>query len=259
MIEICALASGSNGNCYYTGNQTDAVLVDAGISARQLLQRFRSAGLDPGKVKAIFITHEHSDHTRGMQVLSKRLGITVYMTARTYYALPPAFRPPHYKFFTPGETVSAGSFLVHTFLKNHDAVEPCSFILEHHGKTVGVFTDIGEACGNVKNAVARCHALFMECNYDEEMLRNGSYPVYLKNRVASAHGHLSNTQAVELVRDHGHPQLECVFLSHISKENNTSDIAMDTFRNQITNAMVLPTSRSAAGEVYRLSQTTICR
>ena len=253
MIEICALASGSNGNCYYTGNQTEAVLVDAGISARQLLLRFRSAGLDPGKVKAIFITHEHSDHTRGMQVLSKRLGINVYMTARTYYALPPAFRPPHYKFFTPGDSITIGSFHIHTFLKNHDAVEPCSFIIEHNGKSVGVFTDIGEACGNVKTAVGKCHALFMETNYDEEMLRNGSYPLYLKNRVASSVGHLSNVQAFQLVRDHGHPQLECVFLSHISKENNTPDLALNTFREWETNATVLATSRIASGEVYRLT------
>lgn len=253
MIEICPLASGSNGNCYYIGNQHDAVLVDAGISTRQLMLRFKSAGLDPAKVKAIFITHEHSDHTRGMEVLSKKLGVNVYMTSRTYYALPPAFRPHYVKFFTPGEAVPVGSFLVHTLLKNHDAVEPCSFRIEHNGRNVGVFTDIGEACSNVTDAVKQCHALFLETNYDEDMLRNGSYPWYLKNRVASSKGHLSNLQAFQLVQDHAHPGLECIFLSHISKENNTPEQATSLFTGIDPAIRVKLTSRYAAGEVYHMS------
>ncbi len=252
MIEICALASGSNGNCYYIGNQHDAILVDAGISARQLIQRFKTTGLNPGKVKAIFISHEHSDHTRGMQVLSKRLAVNVYMTSRTYSSVPGPFRPEYVKFFKPGDTVEAGSFKVHTMLKNHDAVEPCSFMIEHNGKNVGVFTDIGEPCINIKTAVQQCHALFMETNYDEDMLWKGSYPLFLKIRVASAHGHLSNRQAMELVRDFGHPGLECVFLSHISKENNSPETAYESFNSLFIGYKLLLTSRYGAGEVYRI-------
>jgi len=252
MIEICALASGSNGNCYYIGNQHDALLIDAGISNRQLMQRFSSKGLNPHKVKAVFISHEHSDHTRGMQVLSKRLGINVYMTSRTYYSLPSTFRPEFVRFFIAGETVEIGSFKVHTLLKKHDAVEPCSFRIEHNGKNVGVFTDIGEPCENVKSAVSQCHALFMETNYDEDMLWKGSYPIHLKHRVASAHGHLSNRQAFNLISEHAHPALECVFLSHISKENNTPETAFDTFSSLFNDYRVMLTSRYGAGEVYRM-------
>ena len=253
MIEICALASGSNGNCYYIGNRHDAVLVDAGISTKQLMQRFTDTGLNPGKVKAIFISHEHADHTRGMQVLSRRLGVNVYMTSRTYYALPRVLRPEYVRFFTPGEVVETCSFSVHTFLKNHDAAEPCSFRIEHSGKSVGVFTDLGEPCQNVKTAVQKCQALFMESNYDEDMLSNGPYPVYLKKRVASALGHLSNKQAVELIHQYSHPSLECVFLSHISKENNTPVLAKAEFGKLRSEINVKLTSRTEAGEVYRMA------
>jgi len=252
MIEICALASGSNGNCYYIGNQHDAILVDAGISTRQLMLRFKETGLDPEKVKAIFISHEHADHARGMQVLSKRLGINVYMTSRTYYALPKPFRPDLVKFFQPGVAVETGSFMVYPVLKNHDAAEPCSFRIEHHGKSVGVFTDIGDPCTGVISEVGQCHALFLETNYDEKMLWEGSYPWHLKRRVSSSVGHLSNIQALELVTNHAHPDLECIFLSHLSGENNTPETAISVFGTIRERVKVKLTDRQAAGEVYRM-------
>jgi len=252
MIEMCALASGSNGNCYYIGNQHDAILVDAGISTRQLMLRFRQVGLDPVKVKALFISHEHSDHARGMQVLSKKLGISVYMTSATYYALPRPFRPDYIKFFQPGETVQIGSMSIHTFLKNHDAANPCSFRIEHDGKSVGVLTDIGEPCSNVTDHVSKCHALFLESNYDEKMLMEGSYPWHLKTRVASAKGHLSNLQALQLVQEHAGPSLECIFLSHLSKENNTPEIAMAAFNPVKDKIKIRLTHRHQPAEVYSL-------
>lgn len=252
MIEICALASGSNGNCYYVGNQQDAILVDAGISTRQLMLRFKETGLNPEKVKAIFISHEHADHSRGMQVLSKRLGVNVYITSRTYYALPKPFRPELVKFFQPGVAVEAGSFIIYPVLKKHDAAEPCSFRIGHNGKSVGVFTDIGDPCTEVKSAVGQCQALFLETNYDEKMLWEGSYPWHLKRRVSSAVGHLSNVQALELLTNHAHPDLECVFLSHLSGENNTPATALSVFKSLTEKVTIRLTDRQAAAEVYRM-------
>jgi phosphoribosyl 1,2-cyclic phosphodiesterase len=254
MIEICALASGSNGNCYYIGNQHDAILVDAGLSTKQLMVRFQAAGLDPAKVKAVFVSHEHSDHAQGIKVLNKRYGINIYMNSRTFYAMPKVFRPEHVRFFQPGDIVEVGSFTIHTFVKNHDAAEPCSFRIEHGGKSIGVFTDIGEPCEQVRTAVNQCHAVFMESNYDEKMLWEGKYPWYLKNRVSSAKGHLSNIQAFELMKEHGHPELECIFLSHISKENNTPELAMSTFNEFQSKTTVKLTSRIEVGEVYRMEK-----
>jgi len=208
VIEICALASGSNGNSYYIGNSSDAILVDAGISTRQLMQRFTSRLLDPRRLRAVFLSHEHSDHSRGIQVLSKRHHLTVWMSKHTYYALPHSYRPVYVELFEPGETVEIGSFRIHTLLKNHDAAEPCSFRIESGGKSVGVFTDIGQPCKKVREAVNRCHAVFIETNYDDKMLWEGSYPWPLKKRVASDVGHLSNVQALELMQQEAHPELE---------------------------------------------------
>ncbi|HPT31263.1 MAG TPA: MBL fold metallo-hydrolase [Prolixibacteraceae bacterium] len=252
MVEICALASGSNGNSYYIGNNTDAILVDAGISTRQLMQRFDSRRLDPRKLRGVFLSHEHSDHSRGLQVLSKRHHLTVWMSKHTYYALPPSYRPMYVELFEPGETLTVGPFQVHTFLKNHDAAEPCSFRIEIGGKSIGVLTDIGMPCERVRREVNHCQALFMETNYDEKMLWDGPYPWPLKKRVASDVGHLSNVQALGLVEQEAHPDLECIFLSHLSQENNNPSLAFSVFEPLQGKTVVKLTSRIEASEVYRM-------
>jgi len=252
MIEICAIASGSNGNCYYIGNETHAVLVDAGISCKQIVQRMKDRNLNPLKVKAVFITHEHSDHLSGARVFGNRLHVPIYMTPKTYYGAYKNQRPDYPKFFNPGEIINVGDFEVHSFLKNHDASEPCSFRVQHGGKNIGVFTDIGEACENVTQHLKMCDGLFLETNYDETMLWNGSYPWFLKQRVASSVGHLSNRQASDLLHSHAGEHLKCVFLSHLSKENNTHEIAYESMHPLTTRFEVKLTSRYEAGEVYRL-------
>lgn len=252
MVELCALASGSNGNCYYIGNETDAVLVDAGVSAKQILLRMNEAGLDSSKVRAIFVSHEHTDHVSGVRVLSKRLGVPVWFSQGTYAALRETERPELYSFFNPGKALKIGSFTIHPFLKNHDAVEPCSFRIEHDDWHIGVFTDIGEACDRLKQHLRKCHALFLETNYDEKMLWEGSYPYILKRRVASSVGHLSNDQAFELIRDHAGPELVHVFLSHLSGENNRPELAEARFESLTARFIVKLTSRHTHSELCRL-------
>lgn len=252
MIELCALASGSNGNCYYVGNERDAVLVDAGISAKQVLLRIETSGLDASKIRGIFISHEHTDHVSGVRVLSKKLGVPVWFTQGTYNALRETEQPDQYQIFIPGKTVRVGSLNVLTFLKNHDAAEPCSFVVEHDDWHVGVFTDIGEACDRLKHHLRKCHALFLETNYDEKMLWEGSYPYMLKRRVASAHGHLSNDQAFELIRDHAGPELVHIFLSHLSGENNRPELAAQRFESLTDRFAVRLTSRHTHSEICRL-------
>ncbi|SRR5690554_1412900 len=252
MIEICAIASGSNGNCYYVGNNTDAILVDAGVSCRQVLMRMRDKELDPDKIKAIFISHEHSDHLRGARVLEKKLKVPVYITARTFNSAYNNMKPAWPKYFIPGDKIEVGAFSIHTFSKNHDASEPCSFRIEHQGKNVGVFTDIGEPCDNVISHIGVCDALFLEANYDENMLFKGAYPWYLKKRIASSTGHLSNLQAMNLLRDCAGVNLKCVFLSHLSAENNTPDLAFEAFKSLSARYQIRLTSRYAAAEVFVL-------
>lgn len=252
MVEICALASGSNGNCYYVGNEKDAVLIDAGLSAKQILIRIQEAGLQSSKIRAIFISHEHSDHVRGVRVLSNKLGIPAWFSQGTLNAVPENERPDQCSVFTPDKSFSISSFIIHPFLKNHDAAEPCSFRIEHDDWQIGVFTDIGEPCERVKHHLKKCHAVFLETNYDEKMLWDGPYPYLLKRRVASPVGHLSNDQAFELVRDHAGPELVHVFLSHLSGENNRPELAEEKFKSLTDRFNVCLTSRSTFSGFCRL-------
>lgn len=252
MIEICAIASGSNGNCYYVGNQNEAVLVDAGISCKQIIQRMKDRNLNPLKVKSVFISHEHSDHISGARVFGNRMQVPVYLTSKTYYGAYKNMRPDYPRFFKAGETIEIGEFAVHTFLKNHDASEPCSFRIQYKGKNIGVFTDIGEPCENVTTHLQKCDGLFLETNYDEKMLWEGKYPFFLKQRVASGVGHLSNLQAFNLLEQHAGNNLKCVFLSHLSKENNTPETAYNSMFPFLGRFEIKLTSRYDAGEVYQL-------
>ena len=252
MMELCAIASGSNGNCYYIGNKHDAVLVDAGISARRIITRMYERNLDPARIRAIFISHEHSDHASGARVLGKRLSIPVFITSRTFVALYPNHKPLSPRFFESGTEITLGSLVIHPFLKNHDAAEPCSFRITYNGLQAGVFTDIGKPCDNVMHHLGLCHALFLETNYDETMLWEGHYPWPLKKRIASDHGHLSNAQAYELLKNYSGSELKLVFLSHLSKENNTPEIALNCFSELADRYRIYMTSRYEAGEVVRM-------
>ncbi len=257
MMEICALASGSNGNCYYVGNDQDAVLIDAGISRRQVLDRMRLKGLNPSKIRAIFISHEHADHFRGVRVLSKNLNVPVYMTRASLNKSWGPNRPALVTLFSPGDVVKIGGLQVYTFLKQHDAAEPCSFRIEHGELNVGVMTDIGEPCHNVTTHLSACQALFLESNYDEQMLLTGPYPYYLKQRVASPVGHLSNKQAFDLLAQYHHSEIQVVFLSHLSAENNRPDIAAAEFAPLSEKLNVKLTSRHAPAEVFRLTRKVV--
>lgn len=251
MLEICAIASGSNGNCYYIGNEKDAVLIDAGISAKQIISRMKEQNLNPEKLKACFVTHEHGDHMRGARGVSKKMQIPIYLTAKTHNGAYKKLRPDYPKFFKPDEKIEVGSFTIYPVLKNHDAAEPCSFRVQYKNKNVGVFTDIGEACDNVKFHLQKCDTLFLESNYDEKMLWDGGYPYFLKQRVASDVGHLSNDQAFELLENHTGENLKCVFLSHLSRDNNTPEKALKRMESLTSRFEIKLTSRFEVGEIYQ--------
>ncbi|MES2882863.1 MAG: MBL fold metallo-hydrolase, partial [Bacteroidota bacterium] len=176
---VASLASGSNGNCYYIANETEAVLIDAGILCKELETRMRRLGLEMKKVKAVFISHEHTDHISGLKVISKKHNLPVYITPRTLQNARSGIDRQCIKLFAPGEVVTIGDLSITSFSKSHDAAEPCSFTIAGNGVTVGVFTDIGNVCSQVIESFGGCHAAFLEANYDEEMLEKGSYPFFL--------------------------------------------------------------------------------
>jgi phosphoribosyl 1,2-cyclic phosphodiesterase len=254
---ITSLNSGSNGNCYYVGNEHEAVLVDVGISCRETEKRMKRLGLSIQKVKAIFISHEHSDHISGVPVLAKKHNIPVYITPKTLLYLkvnPEEHQIIHFIAYQP---VVIGGLTITAFPKFHDAIEPHSFIISCRDITVGVFTDIGAACRHLITHFSKCHAAFLEANYDDEMLDNGGYPYHLKRRIRGGHGHLSNKQALELFLAHKPAFMSHLLLSHLSKNNNSVELVYELFKANANGTEIVVASRYEETPVYRIGNTEI--
>ena len=249
---ITSLNSGSNGNCYYIGSREEAIIVDAGLSCRETEKRMSRLGLSMDKVKAIFISHEHSDHIFGLPVLSKKYQLPVYITERTRMNCRLQLQPQLVHAFNPYQPVEIGEMRVHAFPKHHDAADPHSFIVSANGVKVGIFTDIGNACNNVTDGFAQCNAVFLESNYDEAMLLNGKYPYHLKQRIRGGQGHLSNTQAFELFTGCRSPFMSHLLLSHLSRENNTHEIVEGMFQPHAKTTKVVIASRYKETAVYEI-------
>jgi phosphoribosyl 1,2-cyclic phosphodiesterase len=224
---IASLNSGSNGNCYYVGNGREAILVDAGISCRETERRMKKLGLSMTRVKAVFISHEHTDHIRGLPGLAKKFNLPVYITPGTLRGCPFSLTGAYA--FRTYEPVRIGELTVTGFPKLHDACEPHSFIVEGNGVKVGVFTDIGAPCDHLARHFRQCHAAFFESNYDEEMLDKGRYPYYLKKRIRGGLGHLSNREALEFFQAQRPAFMTHLILSHLSAENNHPSIVQNLF------------------------------
>jgi phosphoribosyl 1,2-cyclic phosphodiesterase len=249
---ITSLNSGSNGNCYYIGNSNEAVLIDVGISCRETEKRMKQLGLSMKTVKAIFVSHEHGDHIKGISVLANKYSLPVYITSITAKHGPILIKHLA-KEFKANEPVTIGELSVTPFTKKHDAADPHSFIITCNNVTAGVFTDIGIACTEVINYFKQCHAVFLESNYDEELLENGRYPLHLKNRIRGGQGHLSNMQALELFTAHRPPFMTHILLSHLSKENNTPEIAEQLFNGHANDIAIITASRYQATPVYHIT------
>jgi phosphoribosyl 1,2-cyclic phosphodiesterase len=249
-VFVASLNSGSNGNCYYIGNSQDAVLIDAGISCRETEKRMRRLNLSPKNIRAIFISHEHIDHIKGVEVLSAKHDIPVYITHQTMVNGRLRIKSHLLKSFEPGVPVDINGFSVSAFTKSHDAIDPHSFIVQHNDLTIGVFTDMGYACDNLIHHFKQCHAAFLEANYDEDMLENGRYPYHLKKRISGNEGHLSNRQALDLFRMHKPAHMSHLFLSHLSKENNSPKIASDLFHAHAGGVQITVASRYEESALY---------
>jgi phosphoribosyl 1,2-cyclic phosphodiesterase len=252
-MQFVSLNSGSNGNCYYVGNDHDAVVVDAGLSCRELLRRMQQREVDHQRIRAIFISHEHTDHIKGVDVLSRKLNVPVYITEATHRSARLTLSPALRRSFQHNTSVQINSLLVMPFRKAHDAAEPFSFTIQSSDKVVGVFTDIGYVCNELRHHFSKCHAAFLEANYDDEMLQNGPYPYYLKKRISGNDGHLSNQQALELFIQHRAPHLSHLILSHLSRENNHPDIVYQLFQQHAQDTLIHVASRDEASPVFDLS------
>ena len=254
-LQICSLNSGSNGNCYYIGNSREAVLIDAGLSVRETERRMKLRELSVEKVKAIFVTHEHADHISGVPGLSKKYQLPVYITEQTFRNSNIPLAEHLVYGFNHAKPVSVGTLQITPFKKSHDAADPYSFLVSGHGVNVGVITDIGYACKRVLKYFGLCHAAFLESNYCDEMLRKGSYPFHLQERIRGDEGHLSNAQALELFQHYKSPELQLLILSHLSKNNNKPELVEKLFTPYAGDTKITVASRYEAGQVFSIENT----
>jgi phosphoribosyl 1,2-cyclic phosphodiesterase len=255
-VFIASLNSGSNGNCYYVGNEHEAVLIDVGISCREVEKRMKRLGLDMHKVRAVFISHEHTDHISGVAVTAAKYHLPVYMTRQTFSHCGLKLRDGMVESFDAIVPVQIGTLKVKAFQKSHDACDPHSFVISHaSGISVGVFTDIGAPCSELIYHFKQCHAAFLESNYDEDMLMNGKYPYFLKKRIRGGQGHLSNAQAFKLYTEHRPDFMTHLLLSHLSKDNNCPKLVEALFRSHNCDTHVAVASRYEETPVFEITQS----
>ncbi len=224
-MRVCLLASGSKGNAVYIESRQSRILIDAGLSARELNSRLQGIGVAGEDLDALLISHEHSDHCRGLGPMARRYHLPVYLHPETRRALPNPGRLDDIREFDAGETFEFRDLRVSAFPITHDAAAPVGYVIETDEGKIGIATDLGIATRLVVQRLQDCRVLVLESNHDEEMLRDGPYPWPLKQRIRSQHGHLSNTASVRLLADLLGCGLEAVFLAHLSEVNNLPDLA----------------------------------
>lgn len=254
MIRYAALASGSNGNSYYIAKGNTSILIDAGINSKHLHLRMASLGINPSSINAIFITHEHTDHISGLSVFLKRYQIPVYLTEGTYESS--RLQLPSYliNFIKPNSVVNLEDLSVYGIPKYHDAQEPCSFLVSDGELNISVLTDLGRICENVKKAIRIADILFLEANYDEEMLLTGRYPYHLKNRIKGGWGHLSNKISLEAFIENKSERLKHLILGHLSGENNSVELVEQVFEPHCQEFKMSVAKRTECTPLFEISK-----
>ncbi len=228
MFRYSVLSSGSGGNSIYIEANGTKVLLDAGLSEKKLSARMRSIGICPEELDAVFLTHEHSDHCRGVGPLVRKYNLPLYATEGTMRRINNIGRLPEFKTIRADEPVQLGGLTIEPYATPHDGEETVAFVFHYQGRKLGHMTDLGKVTPEVKNKLQRSDVLLVESNHDVSMLEAGPYPWNLKMRIKSDVGHLSNEACGELLSSVVHSGLKKVMLLHLSETNNHPDIATIT-------------------------------
>lgn len=232
-VSVTVLGSGSKGNCTLVSSSTTRLLIDAGLSCREVLRRLQMCGEDPCSIDAVLVTHEHSDHVGGIRVLARRLKVPVFITAPTYHEYQRCARDGNghkvnlerREHFCSGLGFQIGNIAVTPFTIPHDAVDPVGFTFRSEGVKVGLCTDLGYMPASVRDHLRGCDVLMIESNHDLEQLRNGPYPWSVKQRVMSRVGHLSNDALADFLTSDYDGRAEFLILAHLSEQNNHPELA----------------------------------
>lgn len=237
-MQLYSIASGSSGNCVYLGEEDGGILIDAGISRKRIVTGLERKGLSLDDIKAIFITHEHSDHISGLGPVLRKNPIPVYATADTVSAIWEKtnmnnISPELFHSIRPEEEIEAGEMLVRPFSISHDAVDPVCYTVEKQGKRAAVATDMGCFDDTIIRVLGQCDSVLIEANHDINMLQVGPYPYSLKMRILGNKGHLSNTSCADLIKEILHKDLKHLVLGHLSRENNFPQLAYRTVLDEL--------------------------
>jgi phosphoribosyl 1,2-cyclic phosphodiesterase len=238
-MRFCVLGSGSKGNCTYVESHGVGLLIDAGFSGVEIERRLTSVGLAIDQVRAILVTHEHSDHVSGVGVLSRKYHLPVYANHGTKQAAGALDKLHAFIPFETGSSFTFPPFSIHPFAISHDTIDPVGFTIDDGQCTLGYCTDTGMVSRLIRHHLYRCQGLVLECNHDLEMLKNGPYPPALQQRIRSKDGHLANPEAIAFIQGLAHDKLRHVVLAHISQSNNCHDLVrMEVERSAITGPLI---------------------
>ena len=242
MLRLTILGSGSSGNCAVVSTGETTLLLDAGLSARQIVARLDLAGMSLDSIDGILLSHEHGDHTRGMEILCRKRAIPLLCTPLTHESLAGSIvfkSTPRWQLMQTGSAFQFRDLRIESFSVPHDAVDPVGFVIEDHESRLGVLSDVGFITRLIIDRLRHSHSLFIEANYDAKLLEaDTKRPWATKQRISSRHGHLSNDQVAELVEAIAHPDLNHIVLGHLSEDCNDPDMAVRRVHEALKNANV---------------------
>ena len=243
MFNCCSLYSGSSGNSFFVQSDNTKILIDVGVSAKKIIEALENINCSIKDIDAILITHEHVDHTQSMGMLSSKYNIPVYSNEKTWNALAKQsakISSENIKCFSNNTEFSIGEFKIFPFNVSHDAADPCGFNIFYKNKKVSIATDVGQVNDSILTSLKNSCFLFLESNYDPNILKYSSYPKLLKERIVSSKGHMSNISAGKLLQKIISPELKDVLLIHLSKENNFPELACETVNEQLNGLNYIP-------------------
>lgn len=236
MKGFCPLSSGSKGNCTFLGTQNTKILIDAGISAKNIRERLAKIGVQLEEIDAILITHEHSDHILGLKTLAFQLKIPILANHETAKGIVDTLKCcPKFKIFSTGETFEFGDLEIHPFSIPHDTLDPVAFTIKLDKLKLGFCTDLGFATSVVQTQLRHCDYLYLEANHQPSMVHASARPPRLKQRILSKSGHLSNEACGQLLTQVFHSDLKHVHLAHLSNECNTPETALNVIQEILEN------------------------
>jgi len=234
-MKVIAIASGSSGNCTFVETDGTRVLIDCGISVSSAVRELSNLDIEPSSIDAILVTHEHRDHIDGVFPFARRFGVPVYLNPLTFGSTKKKNNGVVIQHFSTGDTFNLGNADIEAFSISHDTADPVGYMLRSCEGDVVQATDLGRANGRMADLFEAARVIVMDFNHDLEMLVKGPYPVYLKERIAGMKGHLSNETAAKFLADLDLPNLEALFLAHLSRTNNLPKLARNSARSIFEN------------------------